>query len=369
MNLLQPYIKRLLSENDCVIIPGFGAFIAREIPAHYDRSTATFMPPGKALSFNVLLKEDDGLLVNQVAVDLNIKYSKAKHFVSEQVEVANQVLAKERLLNIAFIGCLSYNAEGLMEFDPLTMSYENLKLYGLQQELKIKELSREIVPEKHISPMLTINTPPVKNNIIKIAAASVAAAIIIGLFIFMPSSDVENGHNQAAIGISQPKHETAQVESDMMDTPDATEDVEMMADNMSSGESQDAEVELNQPIKVEVGESESMESFNEKYADEPSSHAIRKTTSETTSDDAYTGDADRYYHVVIGSVASNTLAMNIVNKFNASGVKASSLDCGDRYRIVNKSFTDKSEAVSYLRDFKMDNPQFSDAWIFVERLD
>ena len=41
------YIRELLFRHDCVIIPGFGAFIGNYFPSHIDRNEGLFYPPVK----------------------------------------------------------------------------------------------------------------------------------------------------------------------------------------------------------------------------------------------------------------------------------------------------------------------------------
>ena len=44
------HISRLIASNDCVIVPGFGAFLSHRIPAHYNAEEQIF----------ILLKTDGG---------------------------------------------------------------------------------------------------------------------------------------------------------------------------------------------------------------------------------------------------------------------------------------------------------------------
>ena len=64
---LATYINDLLYRYECVIIPGFGAFLTQYHSAQIDSNTHTFYPPEKTLSFNRQLQTNDGLLANYVA--------------------------------------------------------------------------------------------------------------------------------------------------------------------------------------------------------------------------------------------------------------------------------------------------------------
>src|SRR5690606_8086535 len=74
---LSNYIADLLYRYECVIIPGFGAFLTRSQSARIDESTHTFYPPSKVLSFNKQLQVNDGLLANYVASVEKCSYAMA----------------------------------------------------------------------------------------------------------------------------------------------------------------------------------------------------------------------------------------------------------------------------------------------------
>ena len=61
---LSKAITNLLYDHDCVTIPGFGSFIINESSAKYIDKENKFYPPGKYVSFNPLIKTNDGLLAN-----------------------------------------------------------------------------------------------------------------------------------------------------------------------------------------------------------------------------------------------------------------------------------------------------------------
>ena len=52
MNELSRCIVCLLADNDCVILPGIGGFIASYEPARYDIANKTFASPKRIIGFN-----------------------------------------------------------------------------------------------------------------------------------------------------------------------------------------------------------------------------------------------------------------------------------------------------------------------------
>ena len=59
-------ISTLLYRYECVVVPGFGAFLSQRISAKIDPQSHAFYPPKKRLSFNEQLQSNDGILANYV---------------------------------------------------------------------------------------------------------------------------------------------------------------------------------------------------------------------------------------------------------------------------------------------------------------
>ena len=48
---LERHIEILLLDNDCVIVPNLGGFMAHHVEAHYDDNDMLFLPPSRTLLF------------------------------------------------------------------------------------------------------------------------------------------------------------------------------------------------------------------------------------------------------------------------------------------------------------------------------
>ena len=75
---ISTYIFELLQSQDCVIVPNFGAFVARNISAKISSDGSKIFPPNKELSFNKNVVKNDGLLLNAIASNENINYEVAE---------------------------------------------------------------------------------------------------------------------------------------------------------------------------------------------------------------------------------------------------------------------------------------------------
>ena len=88
------HIFNLLQEYDCVIVPNFGAFVARNISAKISRDGSRIYPPNKEITFNKSLIKSDGLLINKISSNENISYEVAND------KLNNWVVKSHKKINI-----------------------------------------------------------------------------------------------------------------------------------------------------------------------------------------------------------------------------------------------------------------------------
>ena len=69
---LDKQISSLLYLHDCIIIPGFGGFVANQKPSFLNPAHHIFSPPSKRIAFNSSLRIGDGLLANHISKTLNL---------------------------------------------------------------------------------------------------------------------------------------------------------------------------------------------------------------------------------------------------------------------------------------------------------
>lgn len=124
-------IRELLLKHDCVIIPGFGAFIGNYFPARVDRKEGLFEPPSRKITFNRHLTGNDGLLIGHVSSVTGVGYGEARDIVNDwSAELRSSILSGNPL-TIDHLGTFTLNYEKAIVFEPdLTVNYL-LSSYGL----------------------------------------------------------------------------------------------------------------------------------------------------------------------------------------------------------------------------------------------
>ncbi len=132
----------LLTEVDCVILPGFGGFIGNYDGAKIHPITHVFSPPSKTIAFNARLSSNDGLLIDFIASEEKI----SKDLVTEKLdflikEIHDKIQSgKEFLLN--GIGKIFLNENNSIQFEPESERFELVDSYGLA-EFFAKPIERE----------------------------------------------------------------------------------------------------------------------------------------------------------------------------------------------------------------------------------
>ena len=121
-------IIELLHDNDCVILPNFGAFILKNKSAYVEDNE--FFPPSKYVSFNQMLSESDGLLYNYISKSKNISYTKASKLVDDEIGQLNKKLSLDLIFEIKDLGIFELKDNSLI-FNPNYSTNFNSYSFGL----------------------------------------------------------------------------------------------------------------------------------------------------------------------------------------------------------------------------------------------
>lgn len=175
---LSRHIEILLLDNDCVIVPGFGGFMAHYVSAVYDQADGSFLPPKRTVGFNPKLTINDSLLTQSYVEAYDISYPDACKRIEEEVRELKGHLENEGFYELTDIGTLRVNSDGNYEFSPCEAGILTPSLYGLGSfELKtlssadndVRQTKDEVAEEKPattttLSDVEAIEAAEVKRN-------------------------------------------------------------------------------------------------------------------------------------------------------------------------------------------------------------
>lgn len=128
---LERHIEILLLSNDCVIVPGFGGFMAHHVDARYEDGEGLFLPPQRTIGFNPQLTLNDSLLAQSYIEAYDMSYPEALMRINDEVRELRQQIEQEGRYELNNIGVIALNGYGKYEFSPCEAGLLTPELYGL----------------------------------------------------------------------------------------------------------------------------------------------------------------------------------------------------------------------------------------------
>jgi nucleoid DNA-binding protein len=199
---VENYIRDLLYRYECVIVPGFGAFIARRKPAEIHASTNAFYPPKKSISFNGQLNQSDGLLINYISKTEKISFETAKEKINQFTKQLHKSLSEEKEVGLDMIGVFRKTNDKL-EFQPSQHVNYLLDSFGMasfvSSEIKREAYKKEVVAlEEKTGLVFTHEKKTAKRHVyLKYAAVGLLALGLSGTFGLNWYSNQVESHNLA----------------------------------------------------------------------------------------------------------------------------------------------------------------------------
>ncbi len=325
MNLYNS-VYQLLKENDCVIIPDFGGFVANYFEAKIDFPTQEFYPPEKKIAFNQDLRNNDGLLINDISNSNNIDWSNAENIVKKFVDELNYKLKENKYLEFGELGSFALNNDVLI-FTP----NKNLNLlegsYGLKAfsypMIGTARKTIEIQKPKELSKTKSAKLNKKKRRLSPAIFYTSSAAIIAGLLFVAVQYDwirlEKNPNHQVAniapvelLDSSNSDKNSSEVTDDKVDTGNVVE-AETIEENTTVEET------VIVPIEETVVEDEIIESS-------PVSQNLS-------------------IHIIGGSFGNRTNAESYQNELIDMGYDSQILPTANgMFRVTVKSFAAKYDA-------------------------
>lgn len=186
MMQIEKHIGELLFEHDCVIIPDFGGFVCNYSPAGIHEGKSRFHPPFKKISFNRNLKNNDGLLANQISQTESVSYSEANRLIAESINKLNGELSASKRFDLKNIGTLYlgeentilFEQDGTVNYLPESFGLNTFYSPAIKREpLEIK--IKRTLKDKVIIPSKEQKDTVVKKRIPVIRYVAIAASLLI----------------------------------------------------------------------------------------------------------------------------------------------------------------------------------------------
>lgn len=191
---LSQHIEALLLENDCVIVPGLGGFVAHYASSMRVEEEGVFLPPTRVIGFNPQLKMNDGLLAQSYMAAYGTDFSDATKIVNRTVSCLLAVLHENGKAELPNVGELRYSIHDTYGFIPYDNKLTTPCLYGLDS-FEMQELAALPKPNAGKAIPFTPVVQKKKRHEFSIGSSyllnAVAMVAIVALF-FMLSTPIEN---------------------------------------------------------------------------------------------------------------------------------------------------------------------------------
>jgi hypothetical protein len=377
-------IEFLLLENDCVIVPGLGGFIAHYQPAHYEAAEHRFYPPVRNIGFNPQLIMNDGLLAQLYMQKHHTDFPDATYRIQHAVEALKDVLFDEGRVQIPGVGELCFNMRHAYEFHPMTEGQKSPALYGLGA-FTLQPLSQKFRPEVFPAPGLAEEQGRQRRILSgRRWASHLAAAVVAVMLFFALSSPVENTYvdngNYASLGtdglfdairsqslLANVLNPTPDQDKKVNQTTKQNNKTDKKKDKTSSSKKDKTNTSKKQDTTpVKVGE-EKVPAKNETPAkngsaqngsmqNDPTQNAQQHPTVSTSS-------SNSLYYLIVSSLATLADAQKELSNFvNKGFTNATIVEGNGRYRISLGGYSDMNTANSKLKELKKDNA-YQNAWL------
>lgn len=126
------YLKKLLYQYDCLVVPELGAFLTHYVPAAFTETTNQYLPPRKRLAFNEALRLDDGILINYIMLHESVTRDGALRHIGQFVAEIKQQIRATGSYGLDGVGMLTTNEEGKFQFHPELRHNFYAESFGLQ---------------------------------------------------------------------------------------------------------------------------------------------------------------------------------------------------------------------------------------------
>lgn len=192
------HIEYLITCHDCVVVPGWGAFIANYDASTYDATKNVMARPRRSIGFNASVSHNDGLLAQSLMRREGIGYNVAMKFIADSVTTFRQQLSLDSEVSMGRLGYFRRNEGRFIEFVPFYHANGSDQFYGLG-DLEIKDvatLERDATAAEEESVAAIV---PKERNLFsrKAIRTAASAAVLLGLGVLLSTPIIVDREQQS----------------------------------------------------------------------------------------------------------------------------------------------------------------------------
>lgn len=363
---LAQHIETLLLENDCVIVPGFGGFVAHYSPATRVKEENIFLPPTRTIGFNPQLKLNDGVLVQSYMSAYDTSFADASRIVEKEVNEFIGLLHEEGKARLDNIGEIQYNIYGNYEFVPYDYKITTPSLYGLDSfemhELSVLQQKEKVWipahPEKEKKTFeISINRAYLRN------AAAMIAAIVLFFAFSTPVENTDVQKNNYAQLLPSELFEQIEKQSVVVTPVYVKSEAMQQAKKLSATTSTSSSTKTSSTKKNTADKISKPIAVREvKVAKQETAATASATAPAVKSPES----ANHPFHIIVAGGISLKDAEAIATQLKSKGfANAKALNMDGKVRVSISSFDNRNEATKQLLELRK-NETYKNAWLLAK---
>ncbi len=379
---VENYIQKLLFENNCVVIPNFGGFIAEFKSVEIHPITHRFTPPSKRVAFNEQLNSNDGLLASTIARGEGIVIEDAYELIKQFILNINNELQSNNNYIFQEIGKLFYNIEDRLEFEPDTRVNYLEESFGFQ-ELFFKPIDRKVttmsstqrpvrpVVRKQLAPNVQLqkdnpeSTAKGNSSVLKMALIILPLLLLVGAGALIVYSK-NNNKNLAGLDIfgwNKDKLEITVPKTVIVSEANALEDslvTMQQTDTLVSYSDEDVSTEIGGNTVFQKEDNPTKQTLIEKQKELSENTASKGNKEDIGASTAHHG---RFF-VIVGSFISRDNAYKFRNSLSSSSSSVTVLEPSPDnkfYKVAIADFDNRDDAMKKKSELSTDFG--SSAWV------
>ncbi len=360
---LAQHIETLLLENDCVIVPGFGGFVAHYSPATRIKEENIFLPPTRTIGFNPQLKLNDGVLVQSYMSAYDTSFADASRIVEKEVNEFIGLLHEEGKAHLDNIGEIHYNVYGNYEFIPYDSKITTPSLYGLDffemQELSVLQQKEKVWVPTHLEKEkktfeISINRAYLRN------AAAMIAAIVLFFAFSTPVENTDVQKNNYAQLLPSELFEQIEKQSVAVTPVYVKSEAMQQAKKLSASSTKASSTKKHTADKVKTSKPIAVKEVK----------VTKQGTSATTAATAPAVKSQKSvnhpFHIIVAGGISLKDAEAIATQLKSKGfANAKALNMDGKVRVSISSFDNRNEATKQLLELRK-NETYKNAWLLAK---
>lgn len=358
MKNLERHIVRLIARHNCVIIPDVGAFLAYNVPAHYNIEEQTFMPPHRTLGFNPQVKVDDALLTAEYMSSHGLSFEAAAAMLRNDILSLRRTLSRKGYVRFGELGTFSMNINSEITFEPAANCIDDPENFGFEP-LTIAQLHN--IDERTIT---------IKRRSLSKYIATVAAIILTFVFATPFSEQMMDRSTKASLGNFASSEQISMMQQLTSAAPQqivSTQECEISPIYYSSTQTAKSSSALpcttqqTNDAQQTLLDAETNKMANDAVQDNASCNSTIESDISTTQQEVDVQEPEKHYYIIVASSPNAENAKLAITELSRKlQTDYEVVVCGKRHRIAAASYVSEEEALNNLPTLQA---TFPDAWI------